>query len=198
VAKTVLMTLNKNDVVKIKNMTSSIGMISTFDLSITNAENNARDPRKYALSQKEIYELFKNKDVANILLSSKPVEEELCGLEDKFKPDDSRCNIGRGTMWIDSKGYVYPCLVYPDPIGYLKESSLHYIWYEGSEIGEILELSKYKNYKACHTCDAKNYCSPCIAMSKLEEKNNSCNSASYTRAFASKQLVDEIKKQDNS
>ncbi len=194
VSKTIIMTLNKNDIIDIYNTVKSIKMIPTFDLTIIDAENNVRNSKKYALSQNEIYELFKNEEIEKILLDNKSVEESYCGIKKDFKDEDSRCNIARGAMWIDSKGYVYPCLVYPEPIGYLKENSLNEIWYESQEVKEILELVKYKNYKACHTCKAKQYCDPCIALTKLENRKDSCNSASYKRGFATKQIIDETSK----
>lgn len=194
VSKTIIMTLNKNDIIDIYNTVKSIKMIPNFDLTIIDAEHNARDSKKYALSQKEIYELFKNKEIERILLDSKSVEESHCGIKYNFKAEEPRCNIAQGAMWIDSKGFVYPCLVYPDPVGYLKENSLKEIWYESKEVKEILELVKYKNYKACHSCKAKQFCSPCIALSKLENRNDSCNSASYKRGFATKQIIDEASK----
>jgi len=195
VSKTMIMTLNKNEIEQIYSKVKSIGMIPTFDLTLIYAENNARDPKKYALSQNEIYELFKNKKIEKILLDSKSVEETYCEMNTNFKDDNPRCNIAQGTMWIDSKGYVFPCLAYPEPVGYLKNNTLKEIWYESNEIKEILELVKYKNYKACHTCEAQKYCSSCIALSKLENREDTCNTASYNRAFANKQIVDDLNKQ---
>jgi len=193
VSKTVIMTYNKNDIENIHNKVKAIGMIPTFDLSMIDAENNVRDPKKYALSQEEIHHLFTDEKTKNILLTAKSFEEDYCENKAKYGPEDKRCGIGASTMWVDSKGDVYPCLVYPDPVGSLKKNTLKEIWYENQEIKDILNLATYKNYKSCHGCDAENYCSPCIALSALEGKGTTCNSSSYNRSHAHKQIIDDIK-----
>jgi len=192
VSKTVIMTFNQNDIEKIYNQSVLMGMLPTFDLSIIDAENNVRNPKKYALSQEEIHSLFTNDVTKKILLQSKALEEGYCGDEYSFAPDDRRCGLGSSTMWIDSKGGVFPCLIYPDPIGSLKENTLKEIWYQGEEIKEVLELVKYKSYTSCHGCDAESFCSPCIALTLLEGKKGSCNTASYNRSHAQKQISDDF------
>ncbi len=191
VSKTLIMNVNYKDIRVLYDMMISLGIIPTFDLSIINSENNVRDTKKYSLKKSDIYQLFKDKEVSDILLDSKSMDE-YCNMNYNFQPEDPRCSIARSIMWIDSKGDVYPCLVYPEPLGSLKTHSLKDIWYNSDKVKEVLELSKYKNYLSCHVCKANPYCSPCIAMTKLENRKDSCSSGSYYRAFANKELVEGV------
>jgi len=191
VSKTLIMNINKNDIKNVYKLTSSLGMIPTFDLTVTGAQNNVRNPKKYALNKREIYDLFKDREVEKILLDNKPLEERYCGLKKQYKPDEPRCEIGRGAMWIDAKGLVYPCISYPYPVGDLTAESLKEIWYDNPEIEKILELAKYKNYKSCHNCKASLFCDPCLGLSVAEGRSDLCCTPYYDKAFALKKILDE-------
>jgi MoaA/NifB/PqqE/SkfB family radical SAM enzyme len=84
VSKTVIMEQNKNDIKNIYDLVKSYGMQPTFDMTLTDAENNVRNPKKYALSQKDITDIFKNKEFAEILLKSGSINNEYCNLKKNF------------------------------------------------------------------------------------------------------------------
>ncbi len=182
VMKTPIMKQNYNDVLGIYQLALDLDVFPYFDLTITPAQNGARNPLQYALSESEIELLLSSKEVRDVFYRHR-VFEEFCT---NNHVDDARCGIARTVMWIDYFGNVYPCIQYPTPVGDLKKDNLHTIWYSNEKIDKILQQSLYTNYKKCHFCNLNSYCTPCIAMSVIEKRDDMCNNSSYLQAKITK------------
>ncbi len=191
VSKTLIMNLNYKDIIDVYNMSVERGIIPQFDMSISDAQNDARDPKQFSLTSEQIVELYQNKEVREILYNTKSFEDTYCKPKYEYQDEDERCNIGRTAMWINAKGEVFPCIQFQYPVGDLKIDSLKDIWYNNPKIDKVLEMAKYKNYKACHNCEAVKYCSPCIALT-VRENRTDCNTTNHKEAFAIKKVFEEL------
>ncbi len=193
--KTLIMNLNYKDIKGLHSLLSSYDIPCQFDLGVTDSQNNVREVKKFSLSDEQLLEMYLDEEIRNILYNVKSFEETYCekGRLENYNDEDAVCSIARTSMWINSKGEVFPCIHFPYPIGDLKKRPLKEIWYNNKMIDRILERSKYKYYKKCHSCSASKYCSPCLALNYMENKEH-CNSNNKRDAFSVKKVVNLIYK----
>ncbi len=80
------------------------------------------------------------------------------------------CKAGRSFIWVDSRGFAYPCVFFPYPIGNLEVESLEYIWNNSQFLNKLRSLS-IKKFTKCSNCDAKYVCEPCMGENYAESGN---------------------------
>jgi len=100
------------------------------------------------------------------------------------KDDNVPCTAIHYSMFINSKGEVYPCNSLLSKIGTIYESSLAEIWNNSSEL-HYLQSIQNKNLPECKKCGYKKYCERCPGLALLEDNNIlGCSSIARQNAVA--------------
>ncbi len=189
-----VMNLNHHSVLSVYKLLVHLGAIPLFDLNITASEDHVRPSEQYRLSQQQITNLLLNRDIRDILFNVDPFESLYCQpTHAHFPLDQPRCGIAQSTIWINAFGDVYPCIQYPDPVGNIKKETLDQIWFHNPLIDQIIEQSRYKHFKKCHTCLGKHYCTPCLGISLQEGRKDRCSDMIESIAMATKTVSDHLK-----
>ncbi len=107
-----------------------------------------------------------------------------------FNSKDSYiCSSTRTSLFIDSKGDVFPCLNLDINIGNIKKNSLFEIW-DNRKLKFIQNLKKSSN--KCLLCNKNKYCQKCIGLSLRENgKIDSCNKINEAIASIRKEIYEE-------
>jgi radical SAM protein with 4Fe4S-binding SPASM domain len=79
------------------------------------------------------------------------------------------CKAGRVVAGISSCGDVYPCIMWPRPVGNLRERSLQDIWHDNPDpYLQHLRQSTAADAAACAACDLRGYCRRCPGIAWQE------------------------------
>ncbi|MDW7680451.1 MAG: radical SAM protein, partial [bacterium] len=151
--KTMVMTKNFAEIIQIKKFAQEVGAEFRSDPVIMPKIDGTKNPTEYRINNENLYSYFKN-----INGNWKP---------NKPDPKAPVCNAGKGVLFINPYGEVFPCVRIPIKAGDLRKQSLQTIWHESSVLGQIrdLTLSKLKN---CAGCEDIDYCSPCPGLALVE------------------------------
>lgn len=98
------------------------------------------------------------------------------------------CKAGRLVAGISSRGDVFPCIMWPQVVGNLRDRSLRDIWHDNPD-PYLTQLRKNTAEDAaeCHACDLRNYCRRCPGIAWQESgaatspAPNMCAAARGTR-----------------
>jgi radical SAM protein with 4Fe4S-binding SPASM domain len=102
----------------------------------------------------------------------------------KVIDDNVPCTAIHYSMFINSKGEVYPCNSLLSKIGTIFESTITEIWNNSTEL-RYLQSIKNNNLLECRKCTYKKYCERCPGLALLEDKNIlGCSSIARKNAVA--------------
>jgi len=180
---------NKDDVLGVARLAKKLDCHFQFDPIIIPAESDVRDPYQLRLSQHELTELFTNPEIAKLITHGKDFDEA-CNQLINQKREGNICSIGSSLASIDAFGGLKPCGFYP-PIANIRINQLSDIWKNSKELERLRNFS-YSDMKDCQACEHVSFCSPCMAISKLENGfDNGCPSSSKQRAIALKAMQEK-------
>lgn len=92
--------------------------------------------------------------------------------EDSTKGATLTCNAGRTNCGISPNGTVYPCLIWRQPVGNVKENSFNEIWHsKPQEILQKIRSSRPEDAKECFGCANAKNCKRCPGMAYAESGN---------------------------
>ncbi len=165
VVKTPILTLNKDDILETVRMAKSMGCDYMLSTEIVQAENQARDPQKYLLSQSEMDTLITDPRLAPIFYKGGS-QEEFCRHVVDHDKKGVVCGIGQQMLLIDAVGDVHPCALYP-AIANIREHRLADIWRENPEMNRLRGI-RFETQTDCPSCELLPYCKPCPASALLE------------------------------
>jgi MoaA/NifB/PqqE/SkfB family radical SAM enzyme len=117
--KSPLMSLNSGEGHSIVKLAEELGAGYAFDPLLVPRRDGSLAPVNMSLDQQQLYQIFSDPVIAKEL--SQPVK---C----LPQPGEEICATGRRHCLISPYGDVYPCMVYPVPVGNLREKSFHEIW----------------------------------------------------------------------
>jgi radical SAM protein with 4Fe4S-binding SPASM domain len=78
----------------------------------------------------------------------------------RLDPSGEPCGAGRTSAYVAPDGAVWPCVVFPLPLGNLHEQSFRAIW-EGSPARAALAEFRNDSRDTCQSCSAANTCNYC-------------------------------------
>ncbi len=172
------------------------------DFQIFRSNSPLRKPEEERISLNELLELFSEEFLmdrvfpAGIEAQLDPYEESTPGSTSPRAPenaDKAPCMIGYSSISIDADGFVYPCTLWPKPLGNVKDSSIEWLWLESEEIKFVRSI-RLRDMNHCATCTLANYCTGCMAMAYME--NGSWKECS-TNAYLTASLLKHIHKLRN-
>lgn len=90
----------------------------------------------------------------------------------KFDGEDYPCKVIEDSVFIDSKGDVYPCSTFYYSLGNVKNENLIDIW----NSDKIIEIQNIKNKDLiCNTCNIREYCDRCIGLAFMDGDFRGCS-----------------------
>ncbi|WP_308577444.1 radical SAM/SPASM domain-containing protein [uncultured Parvimonas sp.] len=98
---------------------------------------------------------------------------EIYSIKTNFKEDDYPCKVIQDSIFIDSKGEVFPCSTFYYSIGNINsDGGLIDIW----NSGKVLELQNLKNKDLiCSDCNIREYCDRCIGLAFMDGDFRGCS-----------------------
>jgi radical SAM protein with 4Fe4S-binding SPASM domain len=159
--KTVLMTLNRHEILDIENMAKKFGARFRFDAEIFPDLHGDKSPLVLRVSPEEAVEKeFSDKNRARKWAQY---------FERKREPSANdylyNCGAGLTSFHVDSRGYLKPCIMMTDLAVNLSEESFLDGW--KGKIARIRD-KKAGNVTMCNRCEKRHLCGFCPAFFKLE------------------------------
>lgn len=156
----------KNSVIKqnfselegMANLAASMDLFFSANVSVLPKINGDRINQKCALD----YDTIINLNPALLNGGLLPNEDVSMGAK-------LNCNAGRTNCGISPTGEVYPCLIWRESLGNLKNSSFNEIWHtKPNEALKKLRVSKPEDAKECFGCANIKQCKRCPGMAYSE------------------------------
>lgn len=159
--KTMVMTLNQDEVVDIERFADSLGLEFRLDALINPRLNGDKEPCKFRVSPEKVVEFD--------LVSKKRTAELMEFCSEFVGPPGSDnlylCGAGTTSFHIDPYGYLSLCEMARIPSFNLAERSFKEYWY--NNILEVLSQKPKGDYP-CGRCDLISLCSQCPGWAQLE------------------------------
>lgn len=162
--KTVVLTLNRDELQDIKNLAESLGVPHRYDSSIWPRLDGSHSPYLHRLSAEETLEM----DLAD------PARvEEWYKTGEKFSGIPLRrdvsftCGAGVRSFHVDSAGKLTPCMMTRRPSFNLLETPFAEAW---EQLGEIRKIKRVRCTE-CEDCLANDLCNQCPGWSQLEHQD---------------------------
>jgi radical SAM protein with 4Fe4S-binding SPASM domain len=159
--KTILMSLNRHEILDIENMAKKFGAKFRFDAEIFPDLNGDKTPLALRVSPQDVVEKeFSDQDRARKWTQYFERSRGQLPNEALYS-----CGAGLTSFHIDSWGYLKPCIMTTDLTVNLSEES----FLEGWE-GRIARIRDKKagNVSMCNRCEKRHLCGFCPAFFKLE------------------------------
>ena len=103
------------------------------------------------------------------------------------------CGVGLNQICVTANGDLYPCAGWQAKVlGNIFKDSLHKIWHESEEINQLRSVTR-KSFPKCLKCEARDYCSMCMARNFNESNGDMFTPPTHTCqvAFLNKRLAEE-------
>jgi radical SAM protein with 4Fe4S-binding SPASM domain len=160
--KCVLMKKNVAEYEEMKALAESLDCDIFFDIEVTPKNDGSRGPTELAAE-------------GDALMVA---AREIYGLKNKAPNPASRddrlthtpCAAGRRTCQIGPTGDVFPCTQWTTPLGNLQKTSFRELWRE-NEMFKTIRAKRIASFDVCSRCELLDACSPCMALSLLEQGN---------------------------
>jgi len=159
--KTVVLTLNRDELLDIKNLAESLGVPHRYDGSIWPRLDGSHSPYLHRLSAEETLEM----DLADPARA-----EEWYKTGEKFSGIPLRrdvaftCGAGVRSFHVDSAGRLSACMMTRRPSFNLLEMPFAEAW---EHLGEIRRIKRVRSTE-CEDCLANDLCNQCPGWSQLE------------------------------
>ena len=151
------------------------GIRHNFNLNMLPKLNGDMAPRDLQLDEDQIKEIFESYP-----LRSAP---RLAAL----RPEDPVCITGAAVVALDPYGSVYPCLMWRNPAGSVKNRDFTRIWRYSEVLAEARGL-KFKDLEDCPSCRYRSSCNRCTGLAVMEgfkPKSHSLLDCSQARVLSS-------------
>ncbi len=160
--KSVLLTLNQHELVKMKEFSESLGLEYRFDPLINAGIDGSLEPTQYRLAP----ELILSAEAHDPDRAQRWPEifEEYKDLEISSR-QMYICGAGRSLFHIDPYGKLSMCITARSPHFDLRQGSFNEGW--GSFLNNMLAL-EYSQQYACSSCELRTVCAQCPAMGMVE------------------------------
>jgi radical SAM protein with 4Fe4S-binding SPASM domain len=167
VLKCVLMKKNIAEHAQIEALAKSLDCEILFDMEVTPKNNGSRETTDLTVEGMAALEAA--------ILSDRMVGdwsgvEDLNSAPQEVRLDFTPCAAGRRTVHIGPTGDVFPCTSWTKPIGNLREASFSALWNEHPMFAEI-RAKRVGSFPTCAKCELLSVCTPCMALSLLEQGN---------------------------
>ncbi len=190
--KAIVMRGNRTDIPEVARLAREQGCHLTLDANLTPAENDARDPLAYRLTETEMVDFFADPQNARLFVEADTLAEACAALANPATSGQI-CNVGRATAVIDAYGNVQPCALYP-PLDSIRNRSFSEIWQNNPDIERLRSLI-YEEQTQCPGCPHVAVCSPCPALAQIENGDaRSCSSGARLQAIAFENLKAKLEK----
>jgi radical SAM protein with 4Fe4S-binding SPASM domain len=161
--KSVIMTLNKDEIWGIKKYAESLGVDFRFDSTLNMRVDGGRNPAIYRILPEEV--------IALDLADEKRTKEwrEFCNkfLGPSLSPDYLyQCGAGVSTFHIDPFGQLSACIMSRTPAYNLRYGSFHKGW---SEFESSVITQKRTKVTPCINCELISLCDQCPGMAQTEQ-----------------------------
>ena len=157
-----LMTLNYNDLDKVKDLADKMGALLQVDPVITVKTNGDRTPLQYRLEDERILGEIITKPNVNFLIDSEIPRGKRKEIAGKVI-----CGAGLNSICITANGVVWPCMAFPLDIGNLRSTGLKFIWQESKVLKDWRSHTR-GDVKACNECKYAEICNFCPGISYAE------------------------------
>lgn len=160
VIKCPIMNENIDSVDELKSWADKEGLLAKIDPFISPCDrNNALEIILHRLPVEAVNEVILNK--------------KLFDLND-FEPRKAiECSAGRNMAGIDAFGNVFPCIVWREKFGNIKENKFKDIWQDMN--------TDYSRLEECKNCENLPFCGVCPGVEKIEGKEVFCEMAKNIR-----------------
>jgi radical SAM protein with 4Fe4S-binding SPASM domain len=160
--KTVLMKRNVAEYDELKALAASLDCEIFFDIEVTPKNDGTRDPVELTAEGDPLLHAAREIYAAKIQGGSPPARDERAAM--------TPCAAGRRTCQIGPTGDVFPCTQWTTPIGNLQNTSFGDLW-RGNETFKTIRAKRVGSFDVCSRCELLDVCSPCMALSLLEQGN---------------------------
>ncbi len=141
-----------------------------------------------------IYDIIENDiNYQEAILNLTPITEIIRKDPESFSKLNV-CSAGSGICCIAENGDVYPCPGWQDMVlGNVYKNSLKDIW-ENSEQVKFLRQITQDMFPQCMSCEARDYCSPCLVRNYNENNRNMFKVTQHfcDVAFLTKRIAEEF------
>lgn len=160
--KSVLMTLNQDEILQMKRFTEDLGMQFYYDPGIMAGIDGSRDPLQFRLLPENVIEM-EGQDPDKT--SAWPQIFETMQREFESVPDLYYCNAGRTGFHLDAFGKMSLCLTARQPAYDLRQGSFKEGWEEF--FPQVLKATHSQSY-ICNECELRVVCQQCPAIALNE------------------------------
>jgi len=157
-----LMTLNYNDLDKLKDFAEKMGAILQIDPVISVKTNGDKTPLQYRLEDEQILERIVTRPDVNFLMDS-----EIPRGKRKIIASKIICGAGLNAIYINANGVVWPCVAFPLDLGNLQITSLRSIWQKSDALKNWRRYT-WSDVKKCNVCKYAEICNFCPGISYAE------------------------------
>jgi radical SAM protein with 4Fe4S-binding SPASM domain len=161
--KTVVMESNAHEVSEVRQLAASLGCDAYFDLEVTPKNNGSRAPVALRTAVATVRQVLADPEMA-AALHTEPVRVSPAVLA------GSPCGAGRTGCQIGPTGDVFPCVQWTKPVGNVRASSFASVWYGSADLARV-RSQRVGDMTVCTGCALFETCSPCMALSLLENGN---------------------------
>jgi radical SAM protein with 4Fe4S-binding SPASM domain len=158
----------------------------SFDMEVSPKNNGSREPTELTVEGEAALEAArlvgrKVGDVAD--------DEDEAGAESREEHlANPPCSAGRRVVHIGPTGNVFPCTSWTKPLGNLRQTSFHELW-TGNLTFQEVRAKRIGSFPTCARCELVTICTPCMALSLLEQGNLAGPSPTKCRATEARARV---------
>ncbi len=157
VLKATILRTNRHQIDAMKTLAQELDCSFNTSTMVSPCRDRSTDPLDLALTEDELADL----DPALISGAAVPGETAGGGV--------LVCSAGRTGAGVSPQGDVYPCIMWPRPVGNLRERSLHDIWHAHPDpFLESLRALEDADIRACVDCDLRPHCTRCPGIAWQE------------------------------
>lgn len=192
-----LMKANKNDYPAVMDYAHSLNIKAYTDYVLMARSDLSTENLANRLSLEEtadvLRDIIRNDiDYRNETLQQLPPSEQIKIDEERYKKQPV-CGVGYDNCCITANGDVYPCAGWQDYVlGNVYKQTLADIWENSERIKKLRKITM-ASFPQCITCDARNYCRPCLVRNYNESNGDmlAVNHHFCDVAFLNKKIVEE-------
>ena len=176
--KAMVMTRNAAELGAIRTLAAALDCSVCFDIEITPKNDGDPGPTRLAATGTPAVEAARAELLAGPGGLHAAREEDRAALL-----ACAPCRAGRSTCHVGANGDVLPCMQWTRPVGNLRRARFRDLWRGSSDLGR-LRSTRLADLPGCAGCQLLDVCSPCLALSLLENGNLEGPSTTRCRATA--------------
>lgn len=168
VVKCTVMKDNIDEGIRLRKFVEGLGARFKTGPMIVPKINGSTEPLKYAIGHEDLPKYisqWKFQDSGTKV----PVNKKLETLSINEK---ELCSAGKAVCSISPQGIVRPCVILPWNLGNLREKGIEEIWQKKPhERLKWLRSLTFSDIEECKECNIRSFCTPCIGINYLENKD---------------------------